>query len=397
MIGNLEASVINNVPIIMTHSTKKIGIDARFYGPGSKGLGRYTQEIVDRVIKTKNDYEYVVFLSLENFKNFKCDNKKVKKVLVKARWYSLSEQIIFPFQIWKEKLDLMHFTHFNVPILTPVKFVVTIHDLILAKFSTVRATTLSPFLYKIKNLGYKIVIWIAIKRAKKVIAVSFYTRDDILSKFKIKKEKIAMIYEGVSILFKTRCATVVGVRAVLEKYRIKPPFLLYVGNAYPHKNLENLIDVFLKIRQKNKNLNLVLVGKEDYFYNRLKEYAKEKGVPVVFAGFAPDEDLEIFFREALCYVFPSFYEGFGLPPLEAMTRGCPVLSSKESCLPEVLGEAAVFFDPYNKKDMANKIEQVMKNEKLREDLIDKGFEQYKKFSWDKAAKETLEVYQKVLE
>ncbi len=380
----------------MKDKSKTIGIDARFYGPSNKGLGRYTQEIVDRVINLDKDNNYVVFLSSDNFNSFNCSEKRVKKVLVKARWYSLAEQIIFPFQIWKEKLDLIHFTHFNVPILTPVKFIVTIHDLILTKFPTTRASTLSPFFYKIKNLAYKIVIWLAVKRAKKIIAVSKHTCEDIVDKFKVKKEKVAVVYEGVSKLFQTRCATKQGALDVLRKYKISRPFLLYVGNAYPHKNLEKLINVFLKLKAKHSDLNLVLVGKEDYFYKRLKEYANKKKAPVIFVGFVPDEDLDVFFKEALCYVFPSLYEGFGLPPLEAMTQGCPVVSSNQSCLPEIFENAAVYFDPHKENDIIETIEEVIKDKNLRAKLVEKGFNQYKKFSWDKAAEETVKVYKEVL-
>jgi len=129
----------------------RIGIDARFYGPIGKGLGRYTQEIVDNIIKLDKENKYTIFLRRENFESFNCDNPKVKKVLADVKWYGLSEQMLMPFYIWRERLDLMHFPHFNVPVLCPVKFVVTIHDLILIKFPTQRATTLAPVIYKIKN------------------------------------------------------------------------------------------------------------------------------------------------------------------------------------------------------------------------------------------------------
>lgn len=380
----------------MNKNTKKIGIDARFYGPASKGLGRYTQEIVDRVVKIDQENKYVIFLSPDNFSDFQCDGERVKKVLIKARWYSLAEQIIFPWQIFRERLDLLHFAHFNVPVFTPVRFVVTIHDLILTKFPTVRASTLSPFLYKIKNFAYKIVIWIAAKRARKIIAVSEYTKKDIIKQFDVKEGKVEMIYEGVSEIFETKCLTKLGATELLDKYKIKNPFILYLGNAYPHKNLEKLIDVSLKLKKDYPDLNLVLVGKEDYFYKRLKNYAQKIKAPVIFAGFVPDEDLEVFFKEALCYVFPSFYEGFGLPPLEAMTQGCPVVSSQESCLPEILEDAAMYFDPKNEDDMIKNIKKVINSKDLREELIEKGFQQYKKFSWDKAAEETVGVYRKIL-
>ncbi len=376
----------------MKEKVKRIGLDARFYGPVGKGLGRYTQEIVDRVIKQDTYNQYVVFLSQENFDSFYCSNKKVKKILIKARWYSVAEQIVFPFIIWRQKLDLMHFMHFNVPIFTPVKFLVTIHDLILTKFPTTRASTLSPFFYKIKNLAYKIVIWVAIKRAKSIIAVSKFTRNDIIRQFNARKDKVKLIYEGVSD-FKNLEKE--NSKNILNKYNIKKPFLLYVGNAYPHKNLERLIKAFLILKKDFINLSLVLVGKEDYFYKRLKNFLDYKKYNILFPGFVADDELGVFFQEAECYVFPSLYEGFGLPPLEAMAFSCPVVSSNRSCLPEILGDAAVYFNPEKEQDIVNKIKKVIKDDVLKKQMIAKGSQQIKKYSWQKAVEQTLKLYHQV--
>ena len=148
------------------------------------------------------------------------------------------------------------------------------------------------------------------------------------------------------------------------------------------------------------NLRLVLVGKQDYFYKRLKQYTKKifgnNDNSVIFAGYVPDKDLAVFYRRALAYVFPSFYEGFGLPPLEAMAQGCPVISSDQTSLPEVLGQAALYFNPYNKTEMRNKIEMVINDEDLRYQLKNRGLEQVKKYSWQECAKKTLEIYQSIL-
>ncbi len=404
---------------------KRIGIDARFYGPIGKGLGRYTQEIVDNVIKmdcgkqgTKEHNSYVIFLRKENFDEFICDSKRVKKVLADVKWYSLSEQILMPLLILREQPDLMHFPHFNAPVFCPAKFIVTIHDLILTKFPTTRATTLGPFLYKVKNLFYKINIWLAVKRAKKIIAVSEFTKNDIVKQFKVSPKKVVVTYEGVANLAKGRdslFAAKLDDRKTLLGYNINNPFLLYVGNAYPHKNLEGLIDVFARLRKnycgqaklnkKYPDLRLVLVGQEDYFYERIKKRAEQLSLwqddsidsAIIFPGYVPDAELEVLFKKALAYVFPSFYEGFGLPPLEAMAKGCPVVSSNKSSMPEVLGGAAIYFNPDDKHDMQNKIKQVIEDENLRADLVKKGYEQAKKYNWWECARKTREVYNNVLE
>jgi len=370
-----------------TNKTNRIGIDARFYGPVGKGLGRYTQEVADNIIKLDGANEYVIFLRRENFSEFSCGGLRVKKVLADIKWYGLAEQVIFPFQIWLERLDLMHFPHFNVPLFCPVKFVVTIHDLILIKFPTWRATTLGPAIYKIKNLAYKIVISRAVRRAKKVLAVSQFTKNEVVKQFKISPDKVVVTYEGVADLVPLDKG---GLRGII------PPYLLYVGNAYPHKNLEGLIKVFTEINKIRPDLKLVLVGKEDYFYSRLKQFAKNFSANIIFPGYVPDDELGALYNNALAYVFPSFYEGFGLPPLEAMAHGLPVVSSNKTCLPEILGDAALYFNPDDEADMKNKIERVITDENLRASLRDRGYEQIKKYSWSDCAEKTLEVYKDIL-
>jgi glycosyltransferase involved in cell wall biosynthesis len=390
----------------------RIGIDARFYGPVGKGLGRYTQEVVDNIIKITGaepevGFNFVIFLSPENFDEFVCHQDNVKKVCLTARWYSWQEQIIMPFYIWRAKLDLIHYPHFNVPLLTPCKFVVTIHDLILTHFPTVRATTLSPFIYRLKSLAYSLVIFTAVKRAKKIITVSEFTKQDLIDQFKVKSEKIVVTYEGVANLAKGRDSLFVAKldnKETLKQYNINNNFLLYVGNAYPHKNLDFLLHAFAKLLIQKPELRLVLVGKEDYFYDQIHAKARslnlwQKGninSPVIFPGYVPDAQLEILYQEALVYVFPSLYEGFGLPPLEAMAKGCPVISSDRASLPEILGTAALYFNPEKEDEMIEKIYQVLNVKEIRNSLIAKGLEQVKKYSWWQCARETLDVYYKIL-
>jgi len=372
---------------------KRIGIDARFYGPVGKGLGRYTKELTDSLLEIDDINDYVVFLGRDNFDEFKTENPRVKKVLAPVRWYTLAEQIKMPFLIWKEKIDLMHFHHFNVPVFCPSKFVVTIHDLILIKFPSRRASRLSPYLYWIKNTAYYFVLRIALMRSEKIIAVSEFTKKDILENFKLDSDKIFVTYEGVSknLLSLYREGER---RAILEKYQIKKPFLLYVGNAYPHKNLEWLIDVYFESKYL-LNFELVLVGKEDYFYKRLKDQVLNltrngNFKRVIFPGYIPDEELSAFFQEASIYIFPSKYEGFGIPPLEAMANHCPVLSSNAASMPEILGEAAIYFNPENKESMIKAI-RITENKEKTESLIRKGIEQVKKYSWLDCSKKTLRI------
>jgi glycosyltransferase involved in cell wall biosynthesis len=375
----------------------RIGIDARFFGIRQKGLGRYTQKLIEKLekIAPQDGCEYFVFLKKENFAEYQPQKTNFKKVLADYHWYTLAEQLFFPWMLYRYKLDLVHFPHFNVPIFYGKKFIVTIHDLTLLHFPTVKNSTLNPFFYRVKFLAYRLVIWLAILRAKWIITISKFTRDDIVSHYGSESaKKISVTYEACEdycLLGAEKAGD------VLRKYAIIKPYLIYVGNAYPHKNLERLVFAFARVAKEEKNLQLVFVGKDDYFYQRLRELVLANEIAnVVFLSDVDDCDLDSLFRYALANVFPSLYEGFGLPPLEAMSKGVPVISSNHPCMREVLGESAYFFDGKDVNALAEALKKLIHDADLRRELIEKGFAQVKKYSWKKMAQETLEIYEKIL-
>ncbi len=392
------------LPFDMANTKKTIGIDARFYGPLGKGLGRYIQEIVDRLADNDKINDYVIFLGKGNYEEFQPVAANIRKCRCDVPWYSLREQLEMPWYIWREGVDLMHFPHFNVPWLTPCPFVVTIHDLILTHFPTPRASTLTPFLYACKDLAYRLTIRIALRRSREVIAVSKFTKDDIVRQFKVDPAKISVTYEGVADMGQQASLFCPpdSEQETLRRYFLPDKFFLYVGNAYPHKNLERLVSAFASFHAKHKDIGLVIVGKHDYFYRRLLEQAKRLNLwqegnhytPISFPGYVPDQDLQTLYRQALAYVFPSLYEGFGLPPLEAMSFSCPVLSSDKGSLPEILGEAAMYMDPVSQADMEAKMERIIFDDKLRMSLVAKGLERIKKYSWDECTRQTSAIYQR---
>ena len=371
----------------------RIGIDARFFGSVGKGLGRYTQKLIENLEKIDSNNQYYVFLRKENWEEYQPKNPYFEKILADIPWYGFREQLQFPKILKKYNLDLVHFPHFNVPISWKGKFVVTIHDLILFHYPTKRASALSPFIYFLKRTAYRRVIRNAIRKSEKIIAVSNHTKKDIVEHFQVPEEKIVVTYEAVDRQMKPLH---VPSEQVLEKYGIIKPYLVYVGNAYPHKNLERLVLVFRELRKKHPHLRLVLVGKEDYFYRRLKTFVKDNSArQVIFSDFVPDDDMAVVYREALLYIFPSLYEGFGLPPLEAIAQNLPVVSSNESSMPEILGDAAYYFDPRALSEMGEAIERAATDNELRERLIAAGREQIKKYSWEKMARETLNIYSEI--
>ncbi len=370
----------------------KIGIDARFYGSIGKGLGRYTQKLIENLENMDSKNRYFIFLRRENWEEYRPKNRNFQKILADVPWYGFREQTIFPKILRKYNLDLVHFPHFNVPVSWKGKFVVTIHDLILIHYPTRRASTLAPLIYFLKKAAYRKVIGNAVRKSEKIIAVSKHTAEDIKTHFHVPAEKISVTYEAADIANVPAKDTPEN---ILKKYGIIKPYLMYVGNAYPHKNLERLVLVFRELVKKHPHMHLVLVGREDYFYKRLKKFAKENSVRnVIFADYVPDGDLSAVYREALLYVFPSLYEGFGLPPLEAMARDLPVVSSNGSCLPEVLENAAYYFDPEALGEMSEAIEKAATDGELRKKLIATGRQQVKKYSWKKMAGQTLDIYKK---
>jgi glycosyltransferase involved in cell wall biosynthesis len=369
----------------------KIGIDARFYGPIGKGLGRYTQKLIENLEKNDTENQYFIFLRKENIAEYKPKSKNFRKVLANYKWYTWQEQILFPRLISKHNLDLVHFPHFNVPLLYFKKFIVTIHDLILIHFPTVKNSTLHPILYWFKFVAYKIVIKSAILRSNRIIAVSNFTKNDILENYlKIPQEKIKVTYEACE---EYALVSPNKDRQILGKYAIIKPYILYVGNAYPHKNLERLILAFQILRERRSGLKLVLVGNIDYFYNRTMQFTKEKNVEdVIFLGYVPDYELDTIYQNAEAFIWPSLYEGFGLPPLEAMAKGVPVVSSDHNCMKEIIQESACYFDGKSVDDMVRSISSILFSKEAREDLVKKGFVQIGKYSWKRMAKETLEIY-----
>ncbi|KKT19195.1 MAG: mannosyltransferase [Candidatus Peregrinibacteria bacterium GW2011_GWA2_43_8] len=356
----------------------KIGIDARLYGPSFTGIGRYVKELIDNLLKVDDKNEYILFMNSPGYESFETKGKNVKKILVDARHYSFTEQFKFLRAIKKEKVDVMHFTHFNAPIFYKKPFVVTIHDLTLHFYPGKKMTSFY------RRLAYKLVIKAVTTHAKRIIAVSENTKNDLVRLLKINPEKVSVIYEGVDKSFKP--ATEDAKKEICKKYGILKPFMLYTGVWRSHKNLVNLIKAFGYMKKKEGfDGQLVITGKDDPTYVEIKANIKDLGLEAdtVFTGMVDDADLPTLYGAARVYVFPSLYEGFGLPPLESMACGTPVAVSKAACLPEVCGEKnAMFFDPYDPTDMGEAVLRVWSNEELRQNLTDNGLKRSAEFSWD---------------
>lgn len=378
----------------------KIGIDARLYGTQHGGIGRYTEELIKNLEKIDNNNDYEIFLNRDGFLLYEPQNPKFKKIKADFRVYGWREQILYPLFLAFRGLDFIHFTHFNVPIFCINKFILTIHDLIISHYPDSRATTLPPIIYRFKLLFYHVLIAQVARRAKKIIAVSQFTKQDIIDLLKIDSEKISVVYEGMSLPPINKDS-----EQLLNKWDLADNFLLYVGSAYPHKNLERLLDAFLIILKSRPDCQLVLGGKINYFYRRLADYIEKNealrglnqaGQPkIIITDYLSDEELSALYQRASVYVFPSLIEGFGLPPLEAQSYGLPVVSSNRSCLPEILADSAVYFDPENIQEMALVVLSVLNDSILREKLITSGDKNWRRYSWFQMANEIQDIYLKI--
>ncbi|MFH1668274.1 MAG: glycosyltransferase family 1 protein [Candidatus Komeilibacteria bacterium] len=370
----------------------RIGIDARMYGPQARGLGRYVQKLVDNLTLVDQTNEYYIYLSPANWDAFQTDKPNFFKVLVRSHWYSLAEQLTFPIILFRSKLDLMHFPHFNVPLLYRKKFMVTIHDLIVSHYPDSRATTLPKWLYKLKLMAYHLVINGAIIRSAKIIAVSNFTRQDIERFYPQVADKIEVTHEGFEVEHQY------SQQADLTKYRINKPYLLCVGAAYPHKNLYRLLQAWklTQIELVNR-YQLVMVGQHDFFYNRLIDEATEQKLlkNVIFTDYVKDNELPALYKYSLAYVFPSYLEGFGLPAIEAQSYGTPVLAANNSSLPEVLGNSALYFDPFDINDISHVLVKIIKNTELRDKLVGLGYQNCQQFSWQEMALKVRAIYEQM--
>ncbi|EKD33178.1 MAG: glycosyl transferase, group 1 [uncultured bacterium] len=373
-----------------------IGIDARMFGPrtGGGGLGRYVEELIMGLLRHDRKNRYVLFLKKSNFNDCKISANNFEKRIADIGWYGIAEQIYMPRIIDKEKLDLVHFPHWNAPFAIKTPFVATIHDLILLEQPrSAHATTKHPAIYAIKHAAFRMVLKNTIQKSKQIIAVSNCTKNQILSRFPKAEKKTIVIYEGAGAQKSAKYPT----EADLGAKGVRKPYFLYIGSAYPHKNLNFLVKAFAKFHKTHHDFQLVLVGKRDLFYDRLQNKLNECGpdnCAVRMFGFAAENELDALYENATAYLFPSLCEGFGLPPLEAMARKVPVLSSNRSCMPEILNSAALYFDPESETDLIAQMNEIVSNENTRNSLIRKGVQRIQNFSWDKMAKETITVYEK---
>ncbi|HKH71797.1 MAG TPA: glycosyltransferase family 1 protein, partial [Vicinamibacterales bacterium] len=335
--------------------------------------------------------EYVLFTQPADIELGSELGENFRAVVERAGAYSVREQLTIPMDLRRERIDLFHAPHYVLPPLTPCKSVVTIHDCIHLRFPQYLPNSFA-YAYARSSL------WVATHRASRVLTVSEASKRDILRYFHVPEAKIDVIYNAIDDrLGEPLRDEEIG--QVRERYQLNDPFVLYAGNIKPHKNLERLIEAFHMLRRGGlEQVKLLIIGDEVSQYATLRRAVHRHKLHkhVRFFGFVPDKTLAALYRLASVFVFPSLYEGFGLPPLEAMASGTPVITSNVSSLPEVVGDAALLIDPYDSAEIANAVRRVLTEPALAADLRQRGLARVKDFSWERSVARVRDIYQEVL-
>ena len=364
----------------------KILIDGRLYGLENAGLGRYLINLVRELGKLDKKNEYILLLRKKYFVNLNLP-ANWKKVLADLHHYSFSEQIFLPWIITREKPDIVHFPHFNVPVLYRGKFVVTIHDMLMHDFAGLSASTLPWPLYFLKQSVYKFVFRRAILASSRIIVPSYAVRERLEKYFDLPDSKTEVIYEGFDN------------HITQNETRIDNPYFVYAGNAYPHKNINRLIEAMVVLNKNtDKKVFLVIASARNIFTKRLENVISglNAGEFVKLKGFVPDSELGSLYKNSLGFISPALSEGFGLPGLEAMSCGTLLLASNIPVFKEIYQRYATYFDPFNSSSIAKAMKNVIEMDPVaRRKRILEGQKFSKRYSWAKMAKETLKVYTEV--
>ncbi len=363
----------------------KICLDGRFWGPTHTGLGIYTRELVYELARIDSRNEYFLLLRREMMSEVNLP-ANFHKVEAEAVAYSLKEQWLLPYLLYKLRPDLVHFPSINVPLFYLGRYVVTIHDLIKHESRGRATTTRQPLVYWLKYLVYRFLFRWVLFFSGKIIVPSESVKAELFRRYRLNPGKIRVTYEAPVIRPEDH--------GDLGNLVLPDNFAIYTGNAYPHKNLENLIIAWKEVYRAS-GVKLIFSSARSVFTRRFTQLIKEHnaGEYLLFLGYLSEAQLVAAYRRARIYVFPSFIEGFGIPGLDAMNSGLPVVCSDIPVLREVYGEAAYYFNPGDRQDISGKVIRVLRDVDLQKKLAARGRERVKRYSWQKMARQTLEIYE----
>ena len=367
----------------------RIAIDARKLR--DFGIGTYIRNILIELSRLDRETEYVVLCRPDDLESGDVLGRNFRMVPETAATYSVAEQFKIPLSLAREGVQLVHEPHYVLPPLLRCRSVVTIHDCIHLMFPEYLPNRFAYYYAKSS-------MWAASRKSDRILTVSEASKRDILRFFDVPPEKVVVIYNAIDERF-LGPANPERMELVKKRYQLDHPFVLYVGNIKPHKNIERLIASFARARQQcDDNLKLIIIGDEISKYPGLRQQVHRHKIDkhVRFLGFQPMETLAAFYRLARAFVFPSLYEGFGLPPLEAMACGAPVVTSNVSSLPEIAGGAALLVDPHDEEAIASGIVRAVTDDALRGELIERGKQRARTFSWKQSVARIHQIYMDVV-
>lgn len=360
----------------------RVGIDVQARNGPKTGLGVYTENLVQALLQERrNGYEFCFFEK---------DEARDWNTLRRLFW----ENSELPAHVRANRVEILHVPAFAPPLVKPCRTVVTVHDLIGMVFPN--------------QLGWPSRFYwgqwlpLAVKRADALIADSENTKKDIMKFLRISEKKITVIYPSGHEGFRP-LAPSEGLLELRKRVGFQGKYFLAVGTLEPRKNIARVIQAFLRFLEKRGNkdpqFHLILVGSKEFAHGRFYDSllgSSADWARIHFTGYLEKKDLNVLYSGAEAFVFPSLYEGFGIPVLEAMASGTPVITSRTSSLPEVAGDAVTYVDPYDVEALAGALETMESEEELRKGWIQKGFARIQRFSWRRTVKETLSVYETVL-
>jgi len=365
-----------------------IGIDARLIY--ETGVGRYIRNLISGLNALSANHEYYLYLTKEGVLRYSVPSERFHKRIADVRWHTVKEQIVLPRLYTKDRLDVLHVPYFTIPLLYDGAMVATIHDLTILHVQTGKASThLYPF-YLAKRLGYQGVLYFGLTKCKHIISVSKTTKEELISHFRINPGKIHITYEGIDTSFLSDTGKIKSPQT---------PYFLYVGNAYPHKNLSLLLDAFSLIDDSvQKTTKLIFVGSDDVFYQRVLQQARRLHIEhrVELRSGVTDEELKILYQQAIALLFPSLMEGFGLPALEALVCACPVVVSDIPIFRELLPSSVKRLPPTDPSVWANEMTKMRRtsSDRKRDTPKDSLISQITKtYSWENCSKKTLAIYE----
>jgi len=367
----------------------RIAIDARKLH--DYGIGTYVRNLVLGLARHDFGDNYVLFCRDADADWIRALGPRFEPVVERAGNYSVLEQFSVPLALSKARVDLFHAPHYVVSPLVTTPFVVTIHDCIHLRFP-------KDLPNRAAHVYARTMMGLSARRSKRVLTVSRASKDDIVHYLHVPPDKVEVIYNALDEDLASP-PTDAEIERVRERFQLTSPFILYTGNIKPHKNVDRLIEAYSILRRRGAgDVKLLIIGDAISKYPNLRRLVHRFQLhqQVRFLGFVPEATLAVLYKLASVYVFPSRYEGFGLPPLEAMAAGVPVVTSNVSSLPEVVGDAALLIDPMDAGAIADAMGRVLRDPVLAADLVRRGHERVKAFSWDRSVERISAVYHELI-